>query len=191
MDNIVLKAEIKRKLDPAYIFFFMVIDLGIWFGLCMILDEMYVWLLAVLAVLTVILLAFVSSGVGKCYLQLTDKTIEGKVSTANSKRSLLLPLDKVDSIMKESTMTDRILSGETVAVRSASGVIRFPCVHNADEFVGTALEMIEKYKHSAAAGPGGEDKTDLEELRKLKELLDMGAVTQEEFDAKKKELLRL
>lgn len=31
----------------------------------------------------------------------------------------------------------------------------------------------------------------LEEIKKLKELLDMGAITQEEFDAKKKELLGL
>ena len=32
---------------------------------------------------------------------------------------------------------------------------------------------------------------DAEELRRYKELLDMGAITQEEFDAKKKELLNL
>ena len=31
----------------------------------------------------------------------------------------------------------------------------------------------------------------MDELRKLKELLDMGIVTQEEFDAKKKQLLGL
>ena len=35
------------------------------------------------------------------------------------------------------------------------------------------------------------NKDDLEDLKKLKELLDMGAITQEEFDAKKKELLGL
>ena len=30
----------------------------------------------------------------------------------------------------------------------------------------------------------------LDKIKKLKELLDMGALTQEEFDAKKKELLK-
>ena len=33
--------------------------------------------------------------------------------------------------------------------------------------------------------------SDLDEIKKLKELLDCGAITQEEYDAKKKQLLNL
>ncbi len=34
------------------------------------------------------------------------------------------------------------------------------------------------------------NKSNMKRIKKLKELLDMGAITQEEYDAKKKELLK-
>ena len=43
----------------------------------------------------------------------------------------------------------------------------------------------------AEVKPVEEKKDAFEELKKFKELLDMGAITQEEYDAKKKELLNL
>lgn len=45
-------------------------------------------------------------------------------------------------------------------------------------------------KHSALATPATSH-SNLDEIKKLKELLDLGAITQEEFDAKKKQLLGL
>ena len=42
-----------------------------------------------------------------------------------------------------------------------------------------------------AAQPGAMNSNAIEQVRQLKELLDMGALTQEEFDTKKKELLGL
>ena len=53
--------------------------------------------------------------------------------------------------------------------------------------VGPASDAPEK-KPEAQTGPAGDP---YEELQKLKELLDMDIVTQEEFDAKKKQLLNL
>ena len=39
--------------------------------------------------------------------------------------------------------------------------------------------------------PDSLEKDPIEEVKKFKELLDLGAITQDEFDAKKKELLGL
>ena len=52
--------------------------------------------------------------------------------------------------------------------------------------VGAGISNLFSKKESS------KDKEDnLEQIKKLKELLDLGAITQEEFDAKKKELLGL
>lgn len=44
-------------------------------------------------------------------------------------------------------------------------------------------------KNAPAAGPAAPQVSSADELKGYKELLDMGAITQEEFDAKKKQLL--
>ncbi|KRK74146.1 hypothetical protein FD02_GL000741 [Lacticaseibacillus nasuensis JCM 17158] len=55
------------------------------------------------------------------------------------------------------------------------------------------LQQIVEEKIKEAHQPYGVVKqtSDLDELKKLKDLLDAGAVTQEEFDAKKKQILGL
>ncbi len=72
------------------------------------------------------------------------------------------------------------------------GVAGIPAIpkEKAEEFVDVVKEAIKKAKEAkvmpsaAVAQP-----TPLEELKKLKELLDMGAVTQEEYEDKKKRIL--
>ncbi len=44
-------------------------------------------------------------------------------------------------------------------------------------------------KNASAAGPAAPQVSSADELKGYKELLDMGAITQEEFDTKKKQLL--
>ena len=53
-----------------------------------------------------------------------------------------------------------------------------------------SLEEFEKIKQEQNA-PVTNSASVADELKKFKELLDMGAITQEEFDAKKKQLLGL
>ena len=52
----------------------------------------------------------------------------------------------------------------------------------------SSTEIIEKKEASAR---GTIEKTDVERIKEFKELLDSGIITQEEFDAKKKQLLGL
>ena len=50
---------------------------------------------------------------------------------------------------------------------------------------------IDEYKNHEDDNDNGSPISDADELKKFKELLDMGIISQEEFDAKKKQLLGL
>ncbi len=101
----------------------------------------------------------------------------------------------MDSILIENRIIDKILGGQTIAIRSASGLIRFICVQNASEFVDKTLEAIKTYKESNPPAdvniPINTNGDNLEQIKKLKEMLDSGIITQDEFDTKKKQLLGL
>lgn len=85
-----------------------------------------------------------------------------------------------------------ILKG--VVVASSSGKIGFYLIKNANE-IYTAINQILIQRQGDRQKPTEEKQktvqSNADELRKYKELLDMGAITQDEFDAKKKQLLEL
>ncbi|MBR6044272.1 MAG: SHOCT domain-containing protein [Ruminococcus sp.] len=103
--------------------------------------------------------------------------------------------------MRSSTLYNKLTGGNTVAIRSASGLIKFPWVQNAEEFVNATLAKIEEYKKTVkkdnqelikavaetAAAPA--NTSSASKIKEIKELLDQGLISQEEFDAKRKELL--
>lgn len=60
----------------------------------------------------------------------------------------------------------------------------------AEVIVAFIRKQIDEIKQAPAAGVEKQSSA-AEELKKFKELLDMGILTQEEFDAKKKQLLGL
>ena len=61
----------------------------------------------------------------------------------------------------------------------------------AEEMVKYIEEKIGEYKRGKNGTTVVQPVSTADELKKFKELLDMGAITQEEFEAKKKELLGL
>ncbi|MDE5558776.1 MAG: SHOCT domain-containing protein [Ruminococcus sp.] len=131
----------------------------------------------------------------RCFLQLTKDGVIGSRKYLFSSKFLQLPIEKVDSILIENRIIDKILGGQTIAIRSASGLIRFICIQNASEFVDKTLEIIKAYKElnqpadaNISTNTSGDN---LEQIKKLKEMLDSGIITQDEFDTKKKQLLGL
>ena len=58
-----------------------------------------------------------------------------------------------------------------------------------DHLILEIKEYIENYIHERSAGSA--TASNLDEIRKLKELLDIGAITDEEFEAKKAQLLSI
>ena len=108
----------------------------------------------------------------------TDKRVYGK--TAFGKR-VDLPLDSISSI------STGAMKG--IAVATSSGRIRFWFIKNNEEVHGEVSKLLigrQNKKTLVSESLSGAD-----ELIKYKELLDSGVLTQEEFEAKKKEVLNL
>lgn len=116
-------------------------------------------------------------------LTVTDKRIYGKVAFG---KRVDLPVDSISAIS-----TIRLLRG--VSVSTASGRISFRIIKNADEIYKTMNNLlIERQQEKANAATVISHKGDeADQLKKYKDLLDSGAITQEEFDAKKRQLLGL
>lgn len=114
-------------------------------------------------------------------LTVTDKRIYGKVAFG---KRVDLPVDSISAIS-----TVRLFKG--VSVSTASGKISFLVIKNADEIYTVMNNLLierQQEKNGVTTAPV-ENETD--KLKKYKDLLDSGVITQEEFDAKKKQLLGL
>ena len=123
-------------------------------------------------------------------LTVTNKRAYGKIAWG---KRVDLPLDAISS-----TSTIRLLKG--VAISTASGRISFRLIKNADEIYNVVSNLLierQQNKTNINANPNTTvaptapmlDEADM--IQKYKNLLDSGAITQEEFDAKKKQLLGL
>ena len=82
-----------------------------------------------------------------------------------------------------------------IAVATSSGITKFFFIKNYKE-IGVVLskkinERQESTESHASTPAPALQANAIDELKKLKELLDAGIITQEEFDAKKKQLLGL
>lgn len=117
-------------------------------------------------------------------LTVTDKRIFGCVAFG---KRVDLPVDSVSA-----TATITIFKG--VSVSTSSGRISFLVVKNSDEIYTIINDLLIKRQQEKAAtsttviAPASDE---ADQLKKYKDLLDSGVITQEEFDAKKKQLLGL
>ena len=82
-----------------------------------------------------------------------------------------------------------------ISIATASGFVKFALIENHKE-IGDILQNLinerqEKTQTPITAETKQQNVNSLDDLKKLKDFLDSGIITQEEFDAKKKELLGL
>lgn len=112
----------------------------------------------------------------------TDKRIYGRVAWG---KRVDLPIDSISA-----TATLRVFKG--VSVSSASGRIKFLLIKNASEMYEKINNILIERQKKNIPDITAENKTETpDDLIKLKELLDKGIITQEEFDTKKKQILGL
>lgn len=118
-------------------------------------------------------------------LTITDKRIFGKVAWG---KRVDLPVDSVSA-----TATIQLFKG--VSVSTSSGRISFLMIKNAGEIYSVISNLlIERQQEQKKAAPlvvAAPATSNAGELKQYKELLDSGVISQEEFDAKKKQLLGL
>jgi len=118
-------------------------------------------------------------------ITVTNKRVYGRAAFG---KRVDLPMD---SIAAFGTMWPKGIS-----VSSSSGRIGFLMLQNRDEIYKCVSDLMIERQSKTNAAPVTAIRqeaplSNAEELKKYKELLDMGAITQEEFDAKKKQLLGL
>lgn len=127
----------------------------------------------------IILLVVLNISLFKSTMVVTDKRIYG---TTYFGRRVDLPLDSISAIA--------VKYHHIVSASSPSGKISFALIENSNDIhkcISDLLIQRQTQKHV----PIAQSKSDADELRKYKDLLDSGVITQEEFDAKKKQLLGL
>ena len=121
----------------------------------------------------------------KCELTVTENNVKGKTIWG---KEVVLPLYMVSAYS-----TRKFLS--TITVATSSGITKFALIKNYAE-IGNVLsqkinERQENTVNQTTVSAPAPQTSAMDEFKKLKELLDAGIITQEEFDAKKKQLLGL
>lgn len=120
-------------------------------------------------------------------ITVTDKRIYGRLAFG---KRVDLPIDFVTSVAK-------IQGLKGITVLSSSKKRKFILIKNVNEIYNEINNLLierQKKQYSVVATIPTNTQTNNtspDDLIKLKELLDMGVITQEEFDAKKKQLLNL
>lgn len=133
-----------------------------------------------------IAMGLVCLGWSKTELVVSDKRVFGKAALGTR---VDLPLDSISAI------TTQWPKG--ISVATSSGKIVFLLIKNRDALHSTISKLLidrqakSQAARTAPAAAATPALSNADELKKYKELLDMGAITQEEFDAKKNQLLGL
>ena len=118
----------------------------------------------------------------KTELTVTDKRVYGKAMFG---KRVDLPVDSISAVG-----TSFLLG---VSVSTSSGRISFLGIQNKSEIHQeiSKLLMARQEKASVTTIKQEISQSNADEIKKFKELFDSGIITQEEFDAKKKQLLNL
>lgn len=95
-----------------------------------------------------------------------------------------IPIDSISAVGK-------MTMWRGISVASSSGMIRFFLFKNADEIFAVVSELLQKRQIPKQTETIISYTSTSDELVKYKELLDAGIITQEEFEAKKKQILGL
>lgn len=123
--------------------------------------------------------------VNKMQLVVTDKRVYGKTAFG---KQVDLPIDSISAVGTS------MLKGITVA--TSSGKIKFLGISNRDDIHKVISQLLierqnNKKEATAVTHVTQQTQSSADELKKYKDLLDSGVISQEEFDAKKKQLLDL
>ena len=113
-------------------------------------------------------------------ITVTNKRVYGV--TKWSKR-VDLPLNQISAVGTSS------LKG--IAVGTSSGKIVFKAIENYIDVHKEITGLLATKQDASVVQAVKPESNNMEDLKKFKELLDMGVITQEEFDAKKKQMLGL
>lgn len=110
-----------------------------------------------------------------CEIIVSDKRVSGKIKFGIK---VDLPLNQISSVGQG------LFKSLTVA--TSSGVIRFWLIENREDVVSEITKLLSQLQNSQNNVQHNDKSSNADELKKIKELLDSGVITQEEFDVMKK-----
>lgn len=137
-------------------------------------DEPFDYISVALAIVAWCLIFIIAN----CEIIVSNKRVYGK---AGFGKRVDIPLDSISAI--------GMAWNKSITVTSSSGKISFFAIKNRDEIFKVISELLLARQDNAYVHQQPQSSTD--ELKKFKELFDSGVITQEEFEAKKKQLLGL
>ena len=140
------------------------------------------FLIGAVSLLFSIVLSIIYLPLSKCELQITESSVTGKALFG---KKVVLPLYMVSAYS-----TRKFCS--VIAVATASGITKFALIGNYKEISEVLAKRIRELQQPGQTNTQATSgNTSLDDLVKLKSLLDSGIISQEEFDSKKKQLLGL
>lgn len=120
----------------------------------------------------------------KCEITVTNEAISGKLPHG---KEVYIPLNQITAVNRSS------FNG--VSITSIGNVSNFHCIENREEVMKAISYLLANPQQNAQPTQNGSapvaNGSEAEQLKRLKDLLDAGVLTQEEFDAKKKHVLGL
>ena len=133
------------------------------------------WVGVILLVYSVVITLMMN----RCSMIVSNTRVTGKASFG---RQVDLPLKQISAV--------GLGSFDRITVATSAGKISFWLIENISEVCGTLNDLLGAFqKETTPISAPATDSAD--QIAKYKDLLDKGAITQEEFDAKKKQLLGL
>ncbi len=143
------------------------------------------WLVCLIPVVALTIIgALIYLWLNSYKLTVSDKRVSGEVLFG---KKVDLPIDSVSA-------TSVISLFKGVGVSTSSGKLSFLAIKNANEIykvINNLLVERQKKKPKTETTTIIQNSDEADMLKKYKDLLDSGVITQEEFDAKKKQLLGL
>ena len=133
------------------------------------------WIGVILLIYSVVITLMMN----RCSMTVSNTRVTGKTSFG---RQVDLPLKQISAVA--------LGSFDRITVATSAGKISFWLIENRSEVYETLNDLLgASQNETTLVSVGATDAAD--QIAKYKELLDKGALTQEEFDAKKKQLLGL
>lgn len=140
-----------------------------------------IFLIGCFSLLGIIIMSVIFFLYRECELQITDKNIKGKTILGNE---IILPLYMVSSYSTRKCFS-------VISVSTSSGNTKFLLIKNYKEIGAVLSKLINERQENTIVSSQTSETTNMQidDIVKLKSLLDQGIITQEEFDVKKKEIL--
>ena len=183
-EKVLIEGHFKKYTKPFLVMAIVFCCLGILYAIISIAIELYWFLIAtavfeVLAVLFFVIYKYIAPKNNPFELIITESRVTGKVK----KHRVDLPVKQITSI--------GTLAFNGISIHTASGELGFPYLINQTEVFDCLSELIRKQHEPTNTNTTQRSVGLAEQLAELKKLLDDDIITEEEFDAKKKQLLGL